>query len=150
MFIDALLMLSDSQALTGTAAVVSANTIDLGNPTVKRDIASGEPMVLVVNVEVALAGTGPGITVEAIQSDGADLSSPDVVASSGAIATAANFPAGMVLQVPIGEGRITKRYFGARYTMTGTTPTCTVSAFLQPSSMASPGAPRHYAKGYTV
>ena len=60
MFIDALLMLSDSQALTGTAAVVSANTIDLGNPTVKRDIASGEPMVLVVTVEVALAGTTPG------------------------------------------------------------------------------------------
>ena len=118
MFIDALLMLWDSQALTGTAAVVSANTIDLGNPTVKRDIASGEPMVLVVNVEVALAGTS-----RASRSTRFSRPTRNSRAPTWSLRAARSRPRptsrGLVLQAPIGEGRITKRYFGARYTMTG-------------------------------
>jgi hypothetical protein len=148
MFADALLMLSDSQPLTGTGAV-SANTIDLGNPTVKRDVGTGEPLVLVVATETALVGAGGSLTAEVLQSDNADLSSPDVIASSGPILAAA-LPIGSVVQVAIPEGRITKRYLGAKLTLAGTTPTLTVNAFIQPSSMASQAAPRHYAKGYTV
>ena len=149
MFMDALLMLSDAQAITGTTAVVSANTIDMGNPATKRDIGVGEGLVLSVAVDVALAGTTPGLTVELIQSANADLSSPDVIGSSGAVSGAANAPAGKIFEVPVAGGRVTKRYLGARYTLTGTSPTITVSAGIVPQSMSSQAVPTNYAKAYT-
>ena len=148
MFVDALLTMSDAQALTATA--VSANTIDLGNPTVKRDIGVGEPVVAVVTADVALGGTTPTIACEFIQSANADLSSPDVLATSGTISGAAAFPAGKQIEVPIPAGRITKRYVGMRYTMGGTSPTATVTAVLQPASMTSQPVPTNYAKGYSI
>lgn len=149
MFVDALLTLSDAQALTGTVAIVSTNTYDAGNPTVKRDIGVGEPVNLVVSVDVTPAGTTPTLQVELLQSANADLSSPDVIAGSGVLA-AASYPAGTILELPVPAGRITKRYIGARYTQTGTTPTVTVTAFLQPQNMSSQAKPQHYAKGYAV
>lgn len=149
MFMDALLMLSDAQALTGTTAIVSTNTIDMGNPTIKRDVGIGEGLMLNVAIDVAPGGTTPGLTVELIQSANADLSSPDVIASTGPI-LAADYPVGRIIELPVPGGRISKRYLGARYTQTGTTPTVTVSAGILPRSMSSQASPRHYAKGYAV
>lgn len=148
MFVDALLTLSDAQALTATA--VSTNTIDCGNPTVKRDIGSGEPVKLVVSMDVALGGTSPTMLIEVLQSANADLSTPDVIASSGSIAGAAEAPVGKIFQLPLPPGRITKRYLGARYTLGGTSPTGTVTAFVQPGDMGSPAFPQNYAKGYSI
>jgi hypothetical protein len=147
MLLDKLLQLSDGQALTATT--VSTNTLDLGAAAVKRDVGAGEPLSLVVNVEVGAGGTTPTANVEAIQSANADLSAPDVLASSGVQAAAALF-VGRQIEVRIPEGAITKQYLGARYTMGGSSPTLTVSAQVQPTSMVSQPKPKDYAKGFGI
>jgi hypothetical protein len=150
MILDKLLRLAEAQAISGTTATVSTNTIDLGNSTVKRDIGVGEALVLLIHIAVALGGTTPTALFEFIQSANADLSSPDVLATSGTISGAANAPAGAQFELPIPQGRITKRYIGVRVTLGGTSPTITYSAELQPASMASRPLPTNYAKGYAI
>lgn len=145
-FLDALLTLSDAQALTGTVAILSTNVLDTGNAAVKPDLGVGEPITLQVSFDAALGGTTPGITVEILQSAAADMSSPDVLASSGPLTPVA---LGRILQVPFPGGRLTKRYVAARYTMTGTTPTATVTSSFLPANMSSV-APTNYPKGYTA
>lgn len=147
MFLDALLTVSDAQSLTGTTAIVSTNTIDLGAPSVQRDIGVGQPLRFAVAFDVAMGGTSPAITIEVIQSASADLSSPDVIGSSGSQAAVA---AGKIHEVGIDPGRMTKRYLGLRYTMTGTSPTATVTAALMPGNMSSQGVPKAYARNYTT
>lgn len=148
MFLDALLTLSDAQALSATA--VSTNTIDLGNITGGRDIGIGEPMTASVAIDVALAGTTPTLLIEFIQSANADLSSPDVLGSSGTLSGAAAVPVGQIFEIDVPAGRITKRYIGLRYTLGGTTPTVTVTACIIPSSMSSQAKPRVYPKNYNI
>jgi len=147
MFMDALLTVSDAQALTGTSAIVSTNTIDLGNPSVQRDIGAGTPLRFAVGFDVAMGGTTPAITTEVIQSANADLSSPDVIGSSGSQAAVA---AGKIHEISVDPGRVTKRYLGLRYTMTGTTPTATVTASLLPANMISASVPKAYGRNYQV
>jgi hypothetical protein len=147
MFIDALLTVSDAQALTGTSAILSTNTIDLGNTTPKRDIGTGTPLRFAVGFDVAMGGTTPAITIEVVQSANADLSSSDVIGSSGSQSAVA---AGKVHEVSVDPGRVTKRYLGLKYTMTGTSPTATVTAALQPAQMSSQSVPTAYARGYSV
>lgn len=64
--------------------VVSTNTIDLG---VARDIGEGAPLYARVEVTVAAAG-GTSVEFQAISSAAADLSTPTVLGTSGAIAVA--------------------------------------------------------------
>lgn len=148
MFLDALLLLSDAQALSATG--FSTNTIDLGNVTPKRDIAVGEPMCVVITVDVAADATSGDetYTFQFVQSANANLSSPDVLAQT-AIARA-TLVAGYSVILPIPEGVITKQYVGMQYTLAGTTPSITVTAALQPQSMASLAKPQTYAKAYTI
>ena len=148
MFIDALLLLADAQAFTATA--VSTNTIDLGDVTPKRDIGTGEPMELVAAVDVAGDRTTGDETylLEFLQSANANLSSPDVLVDSAF--TLAELVVGEIKRLPIPPGSITKRYIGARLTLAGTTPTITVTLFVQPSAMASLKKPQSYADAITV
>lgn len=116
--LDAALKLSEAQAVTATA--FSANTIDL---TVARDIGVGYPnlyMVWTCDTTAASGGTST-VTFEIVVSDNANLSSPTVIAASGAIDKAA-LVAGYryELRIPNQPGSIGKRYLGARYTV-GTT-----------------------------
>lgn len=148
MFLDALLTVSDAQALSATA--VSTNTIDLGAITGGRDIGVGEPMTFSVAVDVALAGTTPTLIIDVIQSANADLSSPDVLGGTGTLSGATAVPVGQIFEVNMQAGRVTKRYLGLRYTLGGTTPTVTVTACLLPTSMSSQAKPRNYAKNYTI
>jgi hypothetical protein len=147
MYIDALLLLSDAQAVTADA--VSTNTIDLGNVTPKRAIGTGEPMGIVFTVDVAADATTGDETYsfEVIQSAAAALSSPDVIATL--TLAAATLVAGYQFVIPIPPGFPTKRYLGVNYNVGGTTPTITVTAALMPLSMASV-APVHYADAITI
>lgn len=143
MILDKQIQLSDAQALTATA--YSTNTIDLGDVTPKRDIGDGEPMALVVSVDVALAGTSPTFDVRFVQSANANLSSDDDLAISQQYTSLA---AGSQITLLIPMGAITKRYIGAQYTLGGTSPTITVTTHLVPASMVQ--RDKSYAKGYTI
>jgi len=63
---------------------------------------------------------------------------------------AARLAAGKVIRVPIPGGFITKRYLGGRLVLAGTTPTITVTAFIQPRDMSSDAVPKAYADAITV
>lgn len=147
MYVDAFGLVSDSQAITATA--VSTNTIDLTNATIKRQIGTGEPVGFGINVESAADFTtgNETYTFEVIQSANADLSSPDVIASETRLTTALTL--GTLFFLGIGPGQPTKRYIGMRYTVGGTTPLITVSAWFGPRSMFSV-PPVHYSKNYAV
>lgn len=104
-------LFSNSQAITATA--VSENVIDLG---VDRDIGKGEPIEVLVAVEVAAtSGTSAAtLTVELQTDDNESFSSPTVLASSEA------YPVGDLvvgfqpfkIRVPRG----TERYLRLNYT----------------------------------
>lgn len=146
MFLDSLMLLDDAHAYSATA--FSTNTIDLGNVTPKRDIGIGEGLEIVSTVDVAADSTTGNETYQFdfVQSANADLTSPDVLASR--IITAANLTAGKVVHLPVPADAITKRYIGLQMTLGGTTPTITLTSFLQPQSMTD--ARKDYAKGYTI
>ncbi len=150
MFIDALLLVSDSQAVTADA--VSTNTIDLGNPTVKNRIGSGEPMAFLITVEVSADGTTGDETYafEVISSAAANLSSPTVLNRRACTAGQhTQLTAGTRLVLPVPPGFPQQRYIGVNYDVGGTTPSITVSAALMPQSLAEESI-ASYAKGYTA
>jgi hypothetical protein len=150
MFLDAFLLLSDAQAVSVDA--VSTNTIDLGNPTVKNRIGSGEPMAILITVDVSADGTTGDETYafEVIQSANANLSSADVLVRRAFLAGQhTQLVAGTRLVLGVPPGTPTKRYLGVNYDVGGTTPSITVTAALMPQSMAEESV-THYAKGYTV
>lgn len=143
MFLDALLLLSNSQAFTGSVAP-STNTIDLGNVTPKREIGTGEPMGIGFAVIVA-AGAGSTPVIDVIQSAAADLGTPTVIATRTGLA--AVFPAGLLGFIEIPQGFPTARYLGIQVTSTGGTTTITLTAWLTTRSLFSIAA-KAYAKGY--
>ncbi len=123
MITDALLRVSDAQAVTTTA--VSTNTIDLGSA---RDIGAGENLNVNFNVGTAFAG-GTSTEFQVITSASADLSSPTVIGSSGAIATA-GLTAGKRVAVRVNPqiNSNGQRYVGTRYVVVGTNSAGTVTA----------------------
>lgn len=147
MFLDALLLVSDAQAVTADA--VSTNTIDLGDVTPKRQIGDGEAMGFGVAVDVAADFTTGDETYifEVIQSANANLSSADIIASY--TRTAAQLTAGSLHFLPIPPGWPTKRYIGLSYNVGGTTPTATFTAWLTAHDLFAIVAQK-YAKNYVV
>jgi hypothetical protein len=146
MFLDALLLLSDAQAVTADA--YSTNTIDLGGSSPARGIGAGEPMAVVVTVDVAADATTGDETYSflLVQSANADLSAHDTL--STITVAAANLTAGQKVVIPVPPGSVTKRYVGVRYDVGGTTPSITCTAFLQPMSMIENR--RDYADAITI
>lgn len=144
MFIDSQLLLSDAQAVTADA--VSSNTVDTG--AAGNSIEIGEPLVIVIQVDVAADATTGDETYsfEAIQSAAANLGSPDVLASVTIAASALS--AGSIHYLPIPQGSKSKRYLGLNYSVGGTTPTITCTAFIQPANQIQ--AFKAYADGFTI
>jgi hypothetical protein len=141
--------LSDAQALTATA--VSTNTYDNGNPTPKNEIGTGEPLVLMITVDVAADTTSGDETYQfqLIQSANANLSSQDVLLQTDtSFITRATLVAGYKIEIPVPKGMVSKRYLGARYVCGGTTPTLTVTASLIPWSMTEKQV--YYASGFII
>lgn len=144
MILDALDKLAAAQQVTADA--VTANTIDLGNVTPKRNIAVGEPMALVIAITAIGTNTGSA-KFQAIQSAAANLGSPQIIGEID-LATA-DIAAGNIFVVPLGFGISALRYLGGNFDITGTVD-FTVDVYLQPMSMAARAKPTNYAKGYTI
>lgn len=114
-------LFSEDQAVTATA--VSTNVVDLG---VDRDIGKGVPVPVVIQVTEDFA-TLTSLTAEIQTASDEAFSSPEVLATSGAV-PAADLVTGKQLALqymPLG----TKRYLRINYTVAGTTATAgTVTA----------------------
>lgn len=147
MFLDALLVVSDAQAFTAVA--VSTNSIDLGNVTPKREIATGEPMGFGINVDVAASATT--VLVEVIQATDALLTTGIIVLSQRTFLSA-DMPAGALIFMPIPQNPTLAgplRFIGLRVTPAGGAATVTLTAWLTAHNLFSV-ASRIYAKGYTI
>jgi len=148
MILDAYCQLSDSQALTATA--VSTNTFDANTLQADPDPdwGAGEPMCAVINVEVAADFTSGNETYSfgIVEDDAADLGTNTNIVD--VTIAAAKLTAGKIIVIPIPAGLWTKRYLGMEYTLGGSTPTITVSAYLQPLNMVQQD--KSYADNITI
>jgi hypothetical protein len=133
---------SDAQALTVTA--VSTNLIDHGQD---RNLGVGTQLLVEIAVDVAAGGTSPTMAVVLQTDDNAAFSSAATVATSPTFAQA-DMTAGAVLYVPVPPDTRMERFSRLSYTMGGTSPTVTVTAFLIRASDIQ-AAPQ-YAAGVTV
>jgi len=157
MILDSQLQLADAQALTATA--VGENVIDLG---VDRSIGNGEPMGLLVTVDVAAdQGTGDEdytfdleYASDAAQTTARQLMGRRVFESGapGAPAQDADLlVAGFQFVIPIPPTKLSEseRYLGMRSTLAGTTPTITITADVMPLSMIDQDL-ISYADGFNI
>lgn len=120
MITDKFLRVSEDQAVTATA--VSANTIDL---SVAREIGEGRDLYFVFTVTEVFA-TLTSLTFQVVTDDNASLSSPTVVAATGAITLAGGgLAAGQqhVVRIPAQIASKGERYLGAQYTVGGSSAT---------------------------
>ena len=146
MRLDALAELDSAHYLNATG--YSQNAIDLTNPPVAIDLGNGEPLEVIVTVDVAADATDGDETYEFdfIQSANPNLNGEDKLVQE--VVARATLVAGYAVHVPIPKGAITKRYIGMKYTLGGTTPSITVSAHLMPVSMTE--EQKAYASGFSV
>lgn len=140
--IDSQLLFSDAQALTGSAA--STNTIDLNSD---RDVGIGEPMAVVVTVDVAAGGTTPTLAI-AVQTDATAGFGSTVTPLTSQTFAAAALTQGARFIFPLTADTQLLRFVRLNYTMGGTSPTITLTATLQPMRMLQ--AEQVFANAYTV
>jgi len=147
MFIDALLRISNAQAITADA--VSTSSIDFGVVSPDREIGTGEPMgfAMAVGVAADYTTTDETYTFEVVQDDDVALGSPTVVASYTRLAS--QLTAGSLHFFPLPQGFPTERYGGMNYNVGGNTPTITVTTWLTSHALFSL-APKAYPKNYAV
>jgi hypothetical protein len=142
MFIDALALLSDAQAFG--AAAVSTNSYDLGLTTPGRQVGTGEPLALGIQIDVS--GTVAASLVEIISATDAALTAGILVHASMTIPLATAV-AGYIAALGLPQGTPTQRYLGARITTASGTISATL--WLAPFSMISI-AGRFYPRNYAV
>ena len=132
MFIDAQLLFSDAQAVTADAR--STNVVDLG---VGRTLFDGEPLAIVIVIDVGADYTTTDETYafQVRTDDNSSMSSPTVVSTTTISAASSGLAAGKRFVLPIPIGVAIERYLEVYYDVGGTTPSLTVTAFLQPLSM---------------
>lgn len=142
MYIDSQLLFSDAQALTSSGA--STNLVDFG---VDGNVGIGEPMAVVVVVDVALDAADADetyvITVQA--DDNSSFSSAATIATKTATRGDA---AGTKYVLPIPADTSAEQYMRVYFTLGGTTPSGTFTAFLVPQSMIQNNVV--YADGFTI
>lgn len=149
MLLDALLQLSNAQAVTTTA--VSTNTIDLSQ---KRDLGWGENLHAVFGVDTTPTAAGAAtVTFQIVSSAAAALSSPTVLAQSDAIPitdlTAGRAPIIVDLSPAVLKAQaLGQRYLGVQYTI-GTGP-LTAGAFTAYLSNSEAAGTVAYPSGFTV
>ena len=142
MFIDAQHLLSDGQALTATAA--STNIIDLG---IDRNVGIGEPMGVLLVLDVAADDTtGDETYAVALQTD-SDSGFGSAVQIGSATITRGD-AAGSKFYIPVPADTSADQYLRLNFTLGGTTPTVTVTAFLTPQNMIDNDV--KYADGFTI
>jgi hypothetical protein len=153
MFQDALLLISDAQAVSATA--VSTSSIDTMDTTVQRAIGTGEPVGFAVSIDVSavITTTDETYQFDIVEDDDEALGSPNVIASflyTAAMAVALQLVAGKKIFLPIPPGFPKLRYIGLKYALGGNADNAiTVTASLMPASMFSL-EPQNYPKNYVV
>lgn len=142
MYIDKENRYSNAQALTGSAA--STDIIDHGSD---RNIGIGEPMALLITVNVALDRTTGDETYAAqLQTD--DNSSFSSPASVGASISMTTYAAGSKYVRVLPPDTSTERFTRVNYTLGGTTPLGTLTADLVPLKLLQNDGV--FPKGYTI
>lgn len=133
------------QTVTGSSAVLSTNTVDLG---VARDIGEGEDLYLRATVGTVFAGL-TALDISAIVADDAALTTN--VTCVGAITgvPVASLAAGARFALKLHPQLRTngRRYLGARYTPTGTGTTGTLFADF---GLEVQDAGKQYASGFSI
>jgi len=125
MIIDSMLQVSRNQALTGTSLVASTDHIDLGHSQL---IGPGDPMWWVIVAKTGLGGTDTPTIKFGVQTDSATgFGTVETVLEQPALGAAA-FATGARIVIPMPWNN--KRFLRLAYTMTGTSPTATVDAWL--------------------
>jgi hypothetical protein len=140
MFVDNEHVFSDAQALTGTA--VSTNTVDL---LVDRNLGIGEPMAVVVTVDVALDGTTGDETYQVDVQTGSTTNPTTVIASRTLTRGDA---AGTKYVIMLPADGSADRYLRLNYALGGTSPSGTLTAFLVPANMVQNDLT--YPKNYNI
>lgn len=148
MILDKLLKVAAAQAFTASNEV-SASSVDLGNPTIKNRVATGNKLSAIFVVTTAAAGDS------ASQTDTFDLAVVEDTQASLATKTSiisrrvpgAELLVGAMFEVPLPAGKPTKRYLGVQ-ALLGTGDTVSFDAYIVPSE----DVPQFtaYAKSYAV
>lgn len=143
MMVDAQLLFSNAQALTGSAA--PTNIIDLGEA---KNLFDGEPLAIVVIVDVAADGTTTDETYRFdIQTDDNSGFSSATTLLQHSIGYA-SLTAGSKHVIPVPVGVEVEQYLRLYYTLGGTTPSITVTSFLIPLNMVQKD--KSYADNITI
>ncbi len=154
MYLDRQNQYSDAQALTVTVA--STDIIDHGplggenTPTsnLSRDLGTGEPMVVMINLTVAADNTTTDETYTAtLQTDALSaFGSPTTVGSVLVIPAGSAAGSKFFIDIPIGVA--IEQFTRINYTLGGTTPSVTLDARLVPRSFVEDT--RDYESGFVV
>lgn len=132
MIIDRVQQFSDAQALSGAGNTASTDVLDLSEA---RRIFEGEPMIVVLHVDVAAdAGDGDETYQFDVQTDDNSSFTSATTLASRAIARA-SLTAGSRHTIPIPMEAAVEQYLRLYYTLGGTTPSITVTAHLMPLSL---------------
>lgn len=111
-----------------TATAVSTNSY--AKQTAAQDLSIGRRMALLVFVKVA-AGAGSTHLMEAIQADDAALTvNVEVLGSVSKLAAA--LTVGAIIEIPIPQGVMSRKYLGFRNTISGGVTTVTLDVYLVP------------------
>ena len=119
--------LSAEQAFTG-AATVSTNSYE--KQTAEQDISIGRRLALMVLPTVA-AGSGSTHTLEVVQAENAALTTNLEVLGT-VTKLAADLTLDDIVEIPIPERTMTKKFIGFRNSSTGGTTTVTLDVYLVP------------------
>lgn len=131
MYIDKLGLFSDAQALTASAN--GTNVVDFTLVTPKRQVGAGKQLWVLFSIGVAADFTTGDETYqfEIITSAAANLGSPVTLVSRAVVATL--LPAGALVAITVPQDGMLE-FMGVHYTLAGTTPTVTVTAWLTDES----------------
>ena len=121
MYVDKLLEFSDAQAVTATAR--STNILD--SSAVGADIGTGRQLWCIIQCDVAMGGSSPTLDIT-LETDSVEAMSSATVVSTVAQKTA--LAVGDQSIIPVGP--TAERFFSPKYTMGGSSPTVTLTAFL--------------------
>lgn len=113
MYIDALLLFSDAQAITATAA--STSHVDFG---AVRDVGAGEDLYVVVSCDIAMTDAGSDSTVAvSIEGDSTTTFTPDYTRTLFTFSALA--AAGTIKYAKLSPGDVNLRYLQLMYTVAG-------------------------------
>jgi hypothetical protein len=138
MILDKELQFSDSVALSASA---NSGVLSLGSAS---RLFEGEPMIVLINVEVAAdAGNGDETYAFALQSDDVLAFSSPVELASRSIPRA-ELVAGSKHTIAVPVEKNQEGFLRLAYTLGGTTPSITLSAHLVPQSFVDKGSVGNY------